>query len=175
MSMGRGLSAEQKKSRLLWLRREFAGGVPKSADRWWDFDDTLEDSVAATYFPELIEWMEDEFPLGELRQEFRDASFADMSSESDVWKSQLEGWKAAVLGSFKQSVESIAEKRRQWKRDAFGMGLPGSVAAEFMHHFELALAKCEDFIGREALIREGLDKIFAARANDEGRVLTSLG
>ena len=174
MSMARGLSAEQKKARLLWLRREFSDRVPESAERWWDFDDTLEDSVAAKYFAELIEWMKDEFPLGKLRQEFRDASFADMSTESDVWKSQLEGWKAVVLGSFKQSVECIAAKRRQWERDAFGMGLPGSVAAEFMHHYELALAKCEDFIGREALIREGLDKILAARANDEGRVVISL-
>ena len=165
--MARGLSAEQKKSRLLWLRRELPGGVPKSAERWWDFDDTLEDPVVATYFTELMEGMEGEFPLGELRQEFRDASFADMSSESDVWKSQLERWKAAVLGSFKQSVESIAEKRRQWEKDAFGMGLPGSVAAEFMHHYELALAKCENFIGREALIREGLDKISATRAASE--------
>ncbi|RYH15655.1 NACHT domain-containing protein [archaeon] len=64
----------------------------------------------------------------------------------------LADYKAFVAGRLRQSLQDIVSSKQQWSVDGDGVGLPGAVLSEMLHHVEWAAKKCVGFFGREGLI-----------------------
>jgi hypothetical protein len=71
----------------------------------------------------------------------------------DLWTRQVEGLLRAELNRFKLALDN-------WVKDGEGLGLPGHVAAELLHHAEIAFTKCESFVGREDCLLRGMQQLF---------------
>ena len=79
----------------------------------------------------------------------RDDSFGDYL---DIFKSKM---------MFRLSVELkiVIEKVQSWERYGNGIGFPGQVINEMIHHCKIFFDKCKSFQGREDLIEKSLHYI----------------
>jgi hypothetical protein len=101
---------------------------------------------------------------------FADASYENYRNEDDVWTSQFDRFKSEATSLFTEALDNAIEMKRQWREDGCGVGLPGDVLAEMLHHYEWARKKCDGFHGRLGLVSSAMDKILQRVAVVPGEV-----
>ena len=50
-------------------------------------------------------------------------------------------------------------EREAWNHDGCGLGLPGDLLDEMLHHVVWAREKCRGFVGRDALVQQAMTMI----------------
>ena len=74
-------------------------------------------------------------------------------------RASMQAWKDHCVKLFQESIDSSLNQRDLWLTDGSGLGLPGSIAAEMLHHVSWAAKRLSDFVGREELVHESLQTI----------------
>lgn len=143
------------------------GSIASKPIRIIDYDDTASATTrmgsnslipiktTAEKFNDLIEWMDSHW-ISEYKESFEDASFSDYILKNSTWVDQEQRFRAAVTNHLLASVEGVIEMRRLWDLDGCGVGLPGHILGEILHHCEWACAKTAAFSGREELLSTAL-------------------
>eukprot|EP01038_Epipyxis_sp_PR26KG_P008442 gene8442-11420_t len=142
-----------------WLNRQFSEPLTKSDVKYWDYDDTLDDSKPQIRqgFVNLLDWMN---RSGIETSHYNQSSYQDFVDEKDLWKSQLSRWETDVTNLLHRSLDEIIIRKNNWERDGDGFGLPGAILAEMLHHYKWAGIKCRTFFGRDELIDNITDRIY---------------
>ena len=69
-------------------------------------------------------------------------------------------WYHAAKKRLSVELTSLIDEYKQWQRCGGRLNVPGAVASEFVHHYDWCRLKCSTFIGREDLIREGMEWVY---------------
>jgi len=157
---------DQACSRFFWLHCEFKGGVPDTAGRHWDFYDGHGNASKAGHLAALKQWMREVIPP-ERVVDFSDASFESFVKEDEAWQGQLGAWEKKAEEVLGGSLQEVVAQKQAWDEDGAGLGVPGSEAAEMLHHAKWAAIKVMDFVGREDLVERGIASITAPTAPAE--------
>jgi Cdc6-like AAA superfamily ATPase len=149
---------EQDRGRVLWLHREFSGGVPRDEDmKYWNFNDTLDDDLMKKRdrFEKMIEWMQSQMPEEHISH-FGEASMEDFHLSNEVWTRQLNEWKSHMMNLLQKSMKDMIIGRKKWAADGCGVGVDGDSLAEMLHHCMWARMKVSEFFEREELVGSAL-------------------
>ena len=124
--------------------------------------DTYDESKA-NKLSNLKDWMRTRIPETMIRNyslPFQSYYYSHMGKYDDEkmvryvsdWKNDM---KQILFASADKSVQIL----ERWYHDSDGLGLPGELVAEMLHHCLWASKKCRSFIGREALVHEILSRL----------------
>jgi WD40 repeat protein len=153
VSASGGISRDPPSRDCRWSHRsiEDAARACKSVERGYDYSD------GSDKLPGLLSFMQDSLskesvyhheaiPVSDI------ASYASSSAMSNKCSVYLGNFKAFVKGELRASLVEAIARIDAWSRDGCGLGVRGSLLSEMLHHSEWARKKCQDFIGREALV-----------------------
>jgi hypothetical protein len=178
------LALQLDPSKVLWVHRQFVDGPPD--EKRYLYEDT--DETTSVYLANLTAEMTSRIPphnvasVSVTAEEYaievkrlEEANGGNEQSEEDVgvsvaglsldgkrggeggyvdlWTGQVEDLLRVELNRFKLLLDS-------WERDGHGLGLPGHVAAELLHHAEITFKKCDSFVGREDCLLRGMQLLF---------------
>jgi hypothetical protein len=177
------LAMQLDPSKVLWVHRRFIDGPPREKRDWYeDTDETTSVylanltaemtsrippqnvarvSVTAEEYANEVKRLEEDDSVNE-QSEDASVSVAGLSLDGkrggeggyvDLWTRRVEDLLRAELNRFKLQLDS-------WEKDGDGLGLPGHVAAELLHHAEITFKKCEGFVGREDSLLCGMQLLF---------------
>ena len=90
---------------------------------------------------------------------------AGSQQRGQAYADQFKRFAGAQLGA---SLAAIIEQQKAWCADGAGMGVPGALLAEMLHHCEFAHQKCSSFVRREPLLAEAMRHIRGAPRGGEG-------
>jgi hypothetical protein len=106
-------------SRFFWLHRQFKGGVPKTAERHFDFDDGHDNPDKEKKLVALKQWMRDSIPP-ERVVDFSGASFESFAKEDEAWQAQFVAWETKVEELLSESVDDVIAKKKAWDENGAG-------------------------------------------------------
>jgi hypothetical protein len=69
-----------------------------------------------------------------------------------------------IFRSLHESLVQIIDDRKVWSSN--DLGLPLTYLSEFLHHSQIAVDKCSDYIGRESLVKRAVDFIFSVKFHE---------
>ena len=170
--------SENDKHKIVWLRREFDGGVAVTPEKFvkdksevknchWDFDDCINDTdIKDTvtgrdkrdFRNDLFQWMETSFG-NQYVTRYNSASYSDFMLENDCWRDQFDKWKTSATDMLTRSLHSIIDTKTAWMESGCGLGLPGDLLEEMLHHSEWTSSKVSEFFGREQVVNTALQII----------------
>ena len=137
-----------------WSHRKLAGEVNNR-----DFRDTVDDGYISTSFGELKEFMALEFaqsPETAVQTYAPELTLADLQADvkdgNPKQAEYLEQFKRFATSSLEASLRSVVAQKEAWAEHGGGLGLPGALLSEMLHHSAFALAKCATFVGRRGLL-----------------------
>ena len=91
-----------------------------------------------------------------------DASVSDrpqsLSSAVDTYRGEFETFALSFLTT---ALQRIIDRQKRWAQDGEGLNLGGQVLGELLHHYQWGRVKCASFAGREAILAQAMDRLFA--------------
>ena len=168
--------SESSDGRLFWIHRVFKGGVDGDYDGFKkkDYDDTQDEPEVKDKLESVITLMKSKFRSDEIL-ELNEASFSDCVFHTIIWKDQIAVERRGAYDALEKSVQRIVSSRRVWMADSGGLGVPGAVGVEILHHCEWARQKVHDFVGRRDVVEQGVRRIFDSRGVQNVRVCICIG
>jgi energy-coupling factor transporter ATP-binding protein EcfA2 len=94
------------------------------------------------------------------------ASFSDPSSLG--WQNYITAWEQDTRRRLATSLNAIVKTRRDWVQHGCGVGLPGTLLTELLHHSKWAAEKCNQFSGRDGLLNEMQQKLLLPNRINSG-------
>jgi hypothetical protein len=135
--------------------------------KYWDFNDTLDDSMKRDRFEKMIVWMKSQV-LERNIYHFGEASIVDFHVCNEVWTRQLNEWKSLVMKLLQKSMEDMIIERKKWAADGCGLGVDGDSLAEMLHHCMWARMKESEFFEREELVESVLAAVYEDISSEGG-------
>lgn len=106
-------------SRLIWQHREFKGGVPKTADRHWDFYDGHGNPSKEENLVLLKKWMLSTIPPERITS-FSEASYESFRAEDEDWWAQFDSWERKLEEQLGGSLREVIALKQAWDADGAG-------------------------------------------------------
>ena len=154
--------------RVYWIRRIFSDTLPN--DR--NFNDTFNNNLDHIKLKNLLSKMESSISPSNISNLI--VPFTSYIAKDDECKQYLKKWKEIVLNLFTEQLDNILKRKVEWESDSFGIGVMGKDIDEILHHCKLASEKCEDFSGRDDLIRQAIDIITSGNSYNKFKVCLSI-
>ena len=158
---------EALRESMFWFHRTFKGGINKTDPKHYNFDDTLTSAVAKAKLANLLTLMKQHLPEPDLRQELDDITYNDLVTNSLAHQQHLEAFGASMHRVLGSSLDALIEQNQRWDVDSGGIGMPGKLVSEMLHHSSIAHSKTDRYVGREDLISSIVDPVFGAPASEE--------
>lgn len=83
-------------------------------------------------------------------------------------------WKNTAQDVLDNELTKSILKSSEWNGNALGSGIPGKVLDECFHHLRLQAERCDEFFGREGLIKESVDMACFPRGNGSSEMYKSI-
>ena len=83
------------------------------------------------------------------------------NEKNEAWSAYLSDFQTTTSTTLQTCLNEVIEARKQWEFDGCGLGLPGLVLDDFLHHLAWARTKCSTFVGRQLLLDRAIDTILA--------------
>lgn len=173
--------------RCAWIHRAFENGVIADLDPKRLFCDVRDDKKLENNLRELKDFMVDrlchpqsvaavqpgqlvnlEVPFASYHRRF------EQKQEDKVAQSYIAAWQLHVEHLFSQEVDKLAALHKRWLVDGDGVGIPGQLLQDILHHYSWARAKCETFIGRENLLQDIQSAIDAKPSSQQSSTSSAL-
>ena len=159
--------------RCSWFHRVFQSGIDITLDqdrRVVDYCDFLINTTTREKFKNLISEMYKNIAAENIN-ELEGPTLESYITQDNNFISYLDMFKLRMIDRLSVEFRSVIERVQSWEKDGNGIGFPGQVVNEMIHHCKILYDKCKTFQGREDLIQDSLQYI---RSNDDERKLLEI-
>lgn len=122
------------------------------------FSDSINKPLVENHLKELREFMKSEIPQESIISYDTPLNVDDFVNPTEYSDSDgmtyLKQFQESVKLRMNNSLDLIIDLQKEWGSCGMGLGLPGLVVSEILHHLTWAQSKCVTFHGREKLIEE---------------------
>ena len=108
-------------SKIVWMHRTFANGVPASDPHVGDFDDATAANGKSAKLADLKDWMTASIPSDKIK-EYDACSFDSFQTKDVQWTTLLHKFRADALSCFSDSLDAVIKTKEAWDNNALGLG-----------------------------------------------------
>ena len=126
------LSNESDRNRIYWFSRRFRGGITRSDEKYWDYNDTLESNERLHNYNNLIQYMKDTIPSDRIRTYDR-CTYDSYRNRDKEWSQQLNDWCHDIRGVLSSSLNDIISMRKSWDDNGCGAGTVSSLLSLLLY------------------------------------------
>jgi len=142
-------------SRIVWMKRhlevETGEEEEKSNSSKELFCDTSDITIKHKY-NNLLQVMYTGIPKTNI-SEYSLPFHCYLDTESESCLQYIRTWEKEMNERLHNELDRVIRRRRQWRKDGNGIGLPGNILEEMVHHLKITKEKCDGYYERPALIQ----------------------